>query len=110
MQTALLLAFSLLMATGQILFKKSALAIGEGQLIPGIFNVWSFWAVAIYVAATVLWIAILRTTPLSTAYPFVALGFVVVPIASRYLFNEQLTTLYLVGAALIICGIVLTSR
>ncbi len=110
MNLLLLPLFALLLAAGQILFKKAALAAGDGPLVPGIINPWTLAALVLYGAATMLWIVILRTTPLSLAYPFAALGFVIVPLAARWMFDEALSSTYLLGALLIVCGVVLTSR
>ncbi|HEU4780376.1 MAG TPA: hypothetical protein VFS58_10895, partial [Steroidobacteraceae bacterium] len=77
-----LLCFPVAIAAGQILFKRAA-----SQLTPGGGSSWFFelarsptmWvAVALYAGATLLWVRILTTVPLSRAYPFVALAFVLV--------------------------------
>ena len=84
-----LLCFPFAIAAGQILFKRAAC-----QLTPGGGSSWLFelarsptmWvAVALYAGSTLLWVRILTTVPLSRAYPFVALAFVLVP-AAGYLF------------------------
>lgn len=109
MKLAMLLTFSVLLASGQIIFKKAALVAGDGPMIPGVLNAWTVLALVMYGAATIIWMAILQTTPLSTAYPFGAVAFVIVPLAAHFVFNEELSMTYLVGAALIFGGIVLTS-
>ena len=109
MKYASLLTFALMLAAGQILFKKAALAVGSQSLLTGIVSGWTFAALTLYAGATLLWISILRTTPLSAAYPFSALGFVVVPLASQWLFGETLQARYLVGALCIVTGIILTA-
>ena len=48
-------------------------------------------AVALYAAATLLWVRILTTVPLSRAYPFVALAFVLVPAAGYLFFHEAIS-------------------
>ena len=110
MNVVLLVLFAVLLASGQILFKKAAMAVDNAPLYIGILNVWTFAALALYMAATILWIVILRTTPLSVAYPFAALGFILVPVAGRFMFDEQIGWTYIVGAALIVSGVILTSR
>lgn len=106
----MLLGFSLLMATGQMLFKVAADA-GRGKPMPlALFNGWLVMALALYGAATLLWVFILRSTPLSIAYPFAALSFVIVPIGAWALFGEPLGWRYAAGMALIIGGILLTTR
>jgi len=104
-----LIAFAFLLASGQILFKKAAEYMGQTLSIDTVvFNPWLITALCLYGAATILWVLILRTTPLSLAYPFAALGFIIVPMAAYFLFKEQISLTYIFGAALIASGIVLT--
>ena len=109
-QYGLLILFSAMLATGQILFKKAALASLGHPLPFSLLSGWMFAALILYAAATALWVMLLRTIPLSAAYPFAALGFVLVPLLARFLFNETLDARYGVGVALIVLGIVVTSR
>ncbi|NCC20926.1 MAG: transporter [Alphaproteobacteria bacterium] len=105
-----LTGFAFLLATGQILFKQTAstlsapLASIEG-LTALAFNPWFWLALMLYGAATLLWIMILQTVPLSLAYPFMALGFVLVPLASWLFFKETLTLGYAAGVGFIILGL-----
>ena len=61
-------------------------------------------------AATLLWVRILTTVPLSRAYPFVALAFVLVPAAGYLFFNESITLRYATGTALIVIGVAVAAR
>ena len=63
-------------------------------------------ALFVYGTATLLWIVLLQRVPLSRAYPFAALGFVLVPLASAWLFGERISVPYVLGAAFVIVGIV----
>lgn len=109
MRYVLLTLFTLLLSFGQTLFKQAALAAGGQALASGIINRWTVAGLVVYGLATVLWISILRTTPLSVAYPFTAIGFLIVPLAAHYLFGEPLHARYLAGAICIIVGILLTA-
>jgi drug/metabolite transporter (DMT)-like permease len=108
-QLAGLASFSLIMATGQILFKQTADTmppIQSARSLLALGALPSFWAACLlYGAATLLWIKLLQSVPLSRAYPFVALGFVLVPAAAMLLFREPLTLRYGAGALLIMVGI-----
>jgi len=106
--------FPVAIAAGQILFKRAA-----AQLTPGVGTSWllelarlpSMWlAVALYGASTLLWVRILTTVPLSRAYPFVALAFVLVPAAGYVFFQESITARYALGTALIVAGVVVAAR
>jgi hypothetical protein len=83
---ALLIGYPLLLAVGQILFKRTAarlvgLPMPE-QLLALLIQPSFYTACLLYAAATVLWVWLLTYIPLSAAYPFVALSFVIVPVAS----------------------------
>lgn len=110
MQYPLLIAFAFLLSGGQILFKKAAMDSAGEPLLRGLLNWWMLVALVVYGVATVLWVAILRNTPLSVAYPFAALGFVIVPLAARLMFSEPIDLRYAAGAVLIVIGIALTAR
>jgi|TARA_R110002126_G_scaffold291807_1_gene459586 drug/metabolite transporter (DMT)-like permease len=106
-----LVCFAFIMSLGQLLFKKAALSLPPMSLtkeflLACMVNVWLVSAVAFYGVATVLWVCILQRVPLSLAYPFAALAFILVPAAAWLLFNEAITKSYLVGMAFIILGII----
>ncbi len=109
LQILQLVGFAFLLATGQMLFKKTAMSVPPLLSVEGItalaFNPWFWLALVLYGTATLLWILILQSVPLSLAYPFVALGFIIIPLASWFLFKETLTLSYALGAALIIAGL-----
>ena len=67
-----------------------------------------FLASIVYAVSTGLWVWLLRYMDISKAYPFMALGFVIVPLLSVWLFNEKLSLPYMVGVSLIIAGVALT--
>ena len=68
-------------------------------------NPWIWAAGVLYGVAVILWVMILQKLPLSTAYPFVALSFVVVPLAAAVLFQESFSVRTLLGSVLILGGI-----
>jgi drug/metabolite transporter (DMT)-like permease len=104
-----LLCFPAAMAAGQILFKRAALQIttgADGSWLVEVARQPMMWvAVALYAGATLLWVRILTTVPLSRAYPFAALAFVLVPAASYLFFHEPITLRYALGTALIVIGV-----
>jgi undecaprenyl phosphate-alpha-L-ara4N flippase subunit ArnE len=110
MRYALLIGFAALMASGQMLFKVAADAGADRPMPQALLNGWLLAAVILYGAATLLWVYILRSTPLSAAYPFAALSFVLVPVGAWALLGEALSWRYGLGMLLIICGILLTTR
>ena len=105
-----LLAFAVLIAAGQLMFKRTAQDIAEVSgtiaIIQRImFNPWFITATGLYVAATFLWTIALREIPLSGAYPFMALAFVLVPVGAMLFFGERLDIRYFIGLALVLAGI-----
>jgi drug/metabolite transporter (DMT)-like permease len=55
------------------------------------------------------WMLAIQKLDIGYAYPFIALTFVIVPVASTYLFGEPLPPLRLVGLALIVAGVMLSA-
>ena len=108
----LLVLFAVMLSTGQILFKLAAIRMPPIETAAGLlhiaFSPWAWLAFMMYGGASVLWIVLLQKIPLAVAYPFVSLGFVVVPLAAWVLFNEAISLRYLLGVAFILAGIYLT--
>lgn len=61
------------------------------------------------VLASVCWALALEKTPLTVAYPFVALNFVLTPAAAYVLLGDPINLLQLLGLALIVAGVTLTA-
>ncbi len=58
-----------------------------------------------WTASTLCWLYVLRVAPLSRAYGLTSLTYVLIPLASVYLFGEQVRRLHGVGTVLIIIGV-----
>lgn len=97
------------MATGQIFFKMAAQNAPQMNSLSAVFslalNPWFIGALALYAISTVLWVSVLQQISLSIAYPFVALGFIVIPLASFFLFKEPLNWQYGVGVVLLLIAL-----
>ena len=99
------------LAAGQILFKLAATGAAPGPTLAGIsLNMHLFAGLGIYVAATGLWLLLLRSAPLSLAYPFMALAYVVVPPLAHWWLGEALRWQSLAGAVVIVFGVWLSTR
>ena len=111
-QVVLLGTYAVGMAGGQVLFKLAAqrfpagAAVGE-QLTSLSGNTYFFVAFAFYCVLAVWWIWILTFTPLSRAYPFVALAFAITPMLGVWLFEEPINLRLGLGIAAIILGLIL---
>ena len=105
------LACVVVISAGQLLFKLAAghfdprrpLADPHGLALLGV-------ALAVYGAATLLWVMILRHAPLSRIYPLMALSFVLTPLGATLVLKEPISGAYWVGIALIMAGLVVISR
>jgi drug/metabolite transporter (DMT)-like permease len=109
-QILLLLLYAIAMAGGQILFKLAAVRSGVagslGARLQGLAaNPYFIAALLLYAALTVFWVWILTFTPLSRAYVFVALAFVLTPFAGVAFFGEPISTRLLIGIALVVAGL-----
>lgn len=65
---------------------------------------------SLYVTAMLIWLYVLKQVEVSYAYPFTALGFVLVTAVGYFFLAEQITPVRLVGLGLIIAGIFLVAK
>jgi undecaprenyl phosphate-alpha-L-ara4N flippase subunit ArnE len=109
-----LLSFPVAIAAGQILFKRAAAQVtagASGGWLLELARLPVMWmAIGLYAVSTLLWVRILTTVPLSRAYPFVALAFVLVPAAGYLFFHETINGRYAMGTALIVAGVIVAAR
>lgn len=93
-------------SVGQLLFKKAGmlLAVENNWFNTSVLLTVGLAAI-VYGLATLLWIYLLKDIPLSKAYMVFTLSFVLVPIASVYLYGERLGMGYIAGTALILIGL-----
>jgi drug/metabolite transporter (DMT)-like permease len=99
-----------IMTIGQILFKKVAVNYNrEGSLLSASVLGILIIAGIMYVVSTGLWIWALRSVDISKAYPFFALGFVLIPMVGAWLFGESFTLRQGIGTLLIVAGVAMSS-
>jgi drug/metabolite transporter (DMT)-like permease len=112
MQAARMSGFVLMLALGQVLFKRAAETAPPLHGLDGLaglaINPYIWGALVLYGIATLLWIFLLQRWPLSRAYPFVALRFLAVPALAWLLLGEPITPFFVAGTALVVAGIWLT--
>ena len=101
--------------TGQVCFKlgvghETEGAAGSPSLLHKVLHSpWIALGVMVYALEFVLWFAALSRTQLSIAFPFTALGYVGVVLASRYILNERISLRRWVGIGTIVDGVVLVT-
>jgi len=110
----LLIISVLFLSFGQILFKLAAKefpsTISFETLFIFLVNKYFFIAICLYATASFLWVWALNSLPLSSAYPFMALAFIIVPILSYLILGEQLTSSILIGSVVIIVGLIISVK
>ncbi|HEU4459240.1 MAG TPA: SMR family transporter [Methylibium sp.] len=116
-----LILVSVAMSSGaQVLLKtgmghrKATASESVNALMHGVLNAafspWVLGGLALYFASTVVWLAVLSRTPVSTAYPFVGLGFVMTMLLGWALLHESLSPAKLVGTLLVVAGVALIAQ
>jgi drug/metabolite transporter (DMT)-like permease len=114
-QIVLLVAYAAGMTGGQLLFKMAALRYGTGggglgdRLLGLASNVYFISAFVLYAGFAFLWVWILSFTPLSRAYPFVALAFALTPLLAGLVFGDTISPRLIAGMLFILCGLFLVT-
>lgn len=114
-RSAVLASWIVVLALGaicQIALKYAGLETGPFDFSARAFlaaaaSVWLWIAVVCYVGEFVAWMVILRDSSLSSAFPTGAIVLVVLLLASRFLFDEPVGWLKLIGSAMIVGGVLL---
>ena len=103
-QIILILLTVVLLSVGQVLLKWAAMDMKNID-ISSLLQPKLVLALCVYGIATVLWIVVLRHTPLRIAYPFVSLAFLIVPVLSWFWMDEQISLNTIVGGIAILIGV-----
>jgi multidrug transporter EmrE-like cation transporter len=81
------------------------------QAVDVLFRSPQFWTgMVCYAASVCVWLAALSKAPVSTAYPMLSLGYVVVAAVSVAWLGESMSAGKVLGIALICAGVILVSR
>jgi multidrug transporter EmrE-like cation transporter len=105
----LILAAVAFSAVGQLFLKSGARHLaGLGRLeflLAAVRDVHVLSGLLAWTASTLCWLYVLRVAPLARAYGLTSLTYVLITLASIYVFGEQLRRLHGVGMVLIIVGV-----
>lgn len=97
-----------MLAAGQVLFKYASRMLDFSR--PATFlSVPLLSALLLYALATICWLLVLSRVPLTLAFPFYGLGFVVVPLLSWIFLKEALTLPVIIGSSIIAVGVVIVA-
>jgi len=69
-----------------------------------------FVGLGLYGAGALLWLFVLGRAPLSLAYPFVGIGFILTMLAGALYLNEGVSAARVAGTLMIAVGCVLVAR
>jgi multidrug transporter EmrE-like cation transporter len=107
-------------AAAQLLLKSATKPLGQFTVFNAdvltssiliLFKSLPFWSgMVCYGASLCVWLAALSKAPVSTAYPMLSLGYVVVAVVSVGWLGESMTPAKIAGIALICLGVVLLTR
>lgn len=104
-----------LLVLSQLLLKHAVERVDiTGGLVPllgALVRCYAFWlAVASMGAASLVWLALLRPSPVSVAYPMLSLSYVLMIPAARLIFREPVTISKVAGSAIICLGVFVVAR
>lgn len=86
-------------------------ALGVGGEVGGFLqSPMIYVGLGLYGLGALLWLFVLARAPLSLAYPFVGLGFILTMLAGALCLNEELSAMRIVGTLFIALGCVLVAR
>ena len=109
----ILIVVSVAFATlGQFTLKSAMNEVGAhanaGHTLMRAARLPKLWVgLALFGISAVFWLLVLSKVPLSVAYPFVGVSYVVVVLVSRFVLHEHVPSLRWVGVAVVAAGIAL---
>ena len=101
-------------ATGQVMLKHGmqvasarAADAGGSLALRAATSPWVLLGLVVFGVSVVAWLAALARVPLSVAYPFNALGYIVILTASVVLLHERANVLTWVGSLMVVSGLLI---
>jgi undecaprenyl phosphate-alpha-L-ara4N flippase subunit ArnE len=110
-----LILFSVIAASGGQLILKHGMQLattkarhsGGSLVIAAATTPWVFLGLVVFGLSAIVWLAALSRVPLSLAYPFNALGYLVILTASILVLHEKANLWTWGGTALVVSGLVI---
>jgi len=101
-------------ATGQVMLKHGmqiatarAHDSGGSLALRAATSPWVLLGLVVFGVSAIAWLAALSKVPLSVAYPFNALGYLVILIASILVLHERANVMTWVGSLLVVSGLLI---
>lgn len=118
LKTAALILMSVILATvGQLTLKTGMARVGyvgterlgrPFQLLADVATTWQVLVgLTLFVMSAVSWLIVLSRVPLSLAYPFVGITYVLLPLFGKFVLKEHVPALRWLGVALVVAGVIL---
>jgi|APSaa5957512535_1039671.scaffolds.fasta_scaffold62544_2 multidrug transporter EmrE-like cation transporter len=116
---AIIILSILMSSTAHVLLKKGMMTHALGTVSSdGIFglvwavgtNLWVMGGMLLHVSALVVWLWALSKVDISFAYPFLALGYVLVSAMAWFWLGEELSPMKILGMGIIIVGILVLAK
>ena len=111
---ALVLVSVLAAAGGQLMLKQGMQlatskhkSAGTSLVLGAATSPWVWLGLAIFGISAIVWLVVLSRVPLSLAYPFNALGYLVILTASIVLLHERANLYTWAGTTLVVAGLVI---
>lgn len=105
---AMIIGSVTLAATGQVMMRLGMASLGGAgpaeTVLAGLSEPLVLFGFACFAMSSISWLIVLSRVPLSVAYPFGALSYVIVVVVAL-ITGEQITLLRWAGVALIVIGI-----
>lgn len=109
----LILLSALLLVSGQFMWKAAVANVTVWHVDTMFKVITSYYFLGgalLYVIATLVWMVVLSRLPLSMAYPFQSISYIIAMLASFFIFKETVVPIQWVGAVVIIIGVIMVSR
>jgi len=115
----IILSSILMSSTAHVLLKKGAMSVAAiglsgQQLLTNVWitatNPWVLAGMSLHVAALVVWMWALSRVDVMFAYPFLAVGYVIVSLLAWQWLGEEVTLTRMLGMVIIVIGIIVLSR
>ena len=116
----IILTSILMSSAAHVVLKKGMTSLGQNYesqthtLINTIWitatNVWVITGMALHVGALIVWLWALSRVDITFAYPFLALGYVLVSLMAWFWLGETISQTRVTGMIIIIIGLVVLSR
>ncbi len=102
-----------LAATGQLLLKHGmnlatarSQANGQSLVLSAAGTPWVWGGLVVFGVSAIAWLATLSRVPLNVAYPFNALGFLVILVSSVLILHEHTNVWTWLGTVLVVGGLI----